>query len=169
MKNHHPAVHEDLATKGRRWRKAMSDAATGPLQIAKEVVALDESWPVYKKEADGKSLTGWLRLTLGRGRGLFFFKSRAYAVELLGPSVARTFHHEVAVWVANNVDKDSRESAVWALLRATQENGRVPLTIKQAQLVVGKLLGRRALPRASCPRCTQLEELLRKNGIRVPS
>jgi hypothetical protein len=167
MKEQHPTTRvEDLASKGRRWRKAMSDAATGPLQIAKEVVELDARWSAFKKEADGKSLTSWLRLTLGKGRGLAFFANRARAVELLGPSVARNLHHDVAVWVVNNVDKEARESAVFALLRATQENGRVPLTIKQSRLVVGKLIGRRAVQKASCPRCAVLEELLRKAGVR---
>lgn len=159
-------VVEDLGAKARRWRKAMSDAATGPLQIAKEVVELDAHWAGHKEEAEGVSLTGWLRLTLGRGRGLAFFKVRATAVELLGPSVARNFHHEVAVWVANNVDASARESAVFALLRATQENGRVPLTPKQAFLVINKLIGKRAVEKASCPQCARLEGLLKKHGIK---
>ena len=159
---------ESLGDRSRRWSAALAASDTGPLIIAADVVQLAGEWDDYKREASGLSCTAWLRKTLGRGRGLAWFETRARAVEKLGESVRRTLHHEVAVWTVNNAPPPTWKAIVEALMFARKKNGGNALTLVQAKPIARQILGINASPRrVSCMRCAKLEERLRENGISV--
>jgi hypothetical protein len=159
-----------------KWRAALTDAATGPLVVAAEVVKLAEDWPAYQEEAGGATATQWLRSTLGKGQGLPWFARRHEAVKKLGEACRRTWHHEAAVWAAENVGDDvSLRRLKDAVHDAYVANGRNPLTEPQVRGVAAKVLGRAKRGRV-CKGCAEararvalLEETLRKAGLAVPS
>jgi|HubBroStandDraft_5_1064220.scaffolds.fasta_scaffold286926_2 hypothetical protein len=154
---------EPLSQMAKRWRRAMNDGATGPLQIAEEVVSLAATWDAQKKEVGGKRFGAWLKHIFGsNGRGLAYFARRARAVEVLGASIKRQLHHEVAVWVLNNAPPEQRENVVFALMKATQEGGGGALSLAQATRVVSEILGRNELHAPACARCAMLEAKIRE-------
>lgn len=157
---------EPLEKRLGRWKQALKHAAVGPLVVASEVVALSEEWESYKQEAEGLSCTAWLRSKLGKGMGLAWFKDRHRAVQVLGESCRRTIHHKMAVWVMNQVPPEKLREVKEELMRGFLENGRNPLTPRQGERRVKKIIGTKATPRV-CGRCLMLEAKLKENGINV--
>lgn len=159
---------EGLQERVSRWRAALAAADTGPLAIAADVVRLADEWKEHEAEAGGVSCTTWLRKTLGKGRSLAWFETRARAVESLGESVRRTLHHEVAVWLVNNAPQPTWKAVVEALMFARKRNGGNALTLAQAKPIARQIIGIAASPRrVSCMRCQRLEKQLKENGIAV--
>jgi hypothetical protein len=158
------------------WRRALTEGATGPLVIAREVVEISERWDDYREEVGGLTVSAFLRRELGRGRDLAFFRRRARAVERLGEDVRRVLHHEVAVWIDQNFEGEESARAAWGLRMATKKDHHgVPFSLAQAKPIVLKLLGRKTekVPR-TCERCALLEEenrilreKLEERGIQV--
>lgn len=158
----------DLETRAKRWRKAMADADTGPLTIAKEVVDVAEHWEQWKAQADGMGATDWLKHTFGEGKTLAFWQRRHDAVEKLGEAVRRTFNHDVAVWVAQNVPAEQHKDVVRAIMKARKDNGDNCLSVMQARRVVSTVLDYKPRQK-TCAQCRerdmrilQLEEELAK-------
>jgi hypothetical protein len=168
-----------LPTLAAKWRSALADAATGPLAVAGEVVRMAEDWESYKVEAEGLTASQWLANTFGQGKGLPWFNRRHEAVQRLGEACRRTWHHEAAVWVAENVRDDvSLRRLKDAAHDAYVENGRNPLTLGQIHTVAAKVLGHKpAFREYQChkPGCgearkriAQLEAAMRAAGVDVP-
>lgn len=153
---------------GARLRKAMSNAATGPLLVAAEVMAISEDWDSYEAEAEGLSCSAWLRKFLGRGHNLAFFEVRARAVEILGEDVRRWMHHDAAKWCANIVPVAHRSTVKAALYAAHKEAGATILSEAQTRPIVMRIIGRGHVRAKTCTRCQILERLLTENGIAVP-
>lgn len=159
--------HENLVQKASRWKRALADAATGPLIIAGEIVELCNNWDAYKEEADGLSASAWLRQVCGAGRGQAWFYSRHRAVERLGEACRRTMHHEVAVWITNHVTDCHLDEVKLMLMRECKANGGNPLTTPQAIRRIRKITGKSEPRRRECDRCQLLEKILADHGIDV--
>ena len=141
-------MDDELKTKLARWKAALSDAATGPLVIAREVRQVAEQWSQYKDEVDGMRCTSWLREMLGNGKGLAFFERRARAVDKLGEACRRYMHHELAVWLAEQTLSADQLTRIKRELHAGfKENGDNPLTLSQGSRVVNDILGKQRKPR----------------------
>jgi hypothetical protein len=151
-----------------RFRKAMSDSATGPLRVAEEVMAIANEWDRYADEADGLSCTAWLSKNIGKGCGLAFFKRRFDSVEALGEDVRRWMHHDAAVWVAQRVPAPQRKMVKEALYDAHCLANRTILTPEQTKLAVRKIIGKGHVRAKTCQRCQQLERMLKEHGVAVP-
>ena len=161
---------ESLSTRARRWRSALTDAATGPLIVASEIVSLADHWEAYKEEAGGLSCASWLQARVThRGQALDYFAKRHAAVKLLGEACRRTMHHEVAVYVANQVTSEYRDAVKLMLMRECKAQGG-PLTMGQATPRIGKIIGRKSRPRSQiqCKRCERLEKALAAAGVALP-
>lgn len=156
---------QDLNDRIGRWRRALADAATGPLIIAEEIVRMAERWEDFKDAADGLDCSAFLRKHLGKGRGLPFFKERATAVARLGEAVRRTVHHEVAVWASRNIPPDLIEPCKLELMRGAKEQNGNPLTLQQAKTRLREILGKRTPRKRECERCKELEEQLKAAGL----
>ncbi len=161
----------DLGTIAAKWKRALSDAASGPLIIAAEVLAVAERWDDYKAEAGGSTCPAFLRDRLGAGRDLAFFMRRADAVARLGEHTRRTWDHEAAVW-ASQVTKDdvTRARVVKAVdaYRVEKNNGN-PLTLAQVRDVAKPILGRSTAKSARhCERCDRMAAALLAAGLPVP-
>jgi hypothetical protein len=161
-------VKENLDAKLGRWRRALADAATGPLLIASEVVSLASHWETVKEEAGGLDCTAFLRHHLGPGRGLAYFAARHDAVKALGEASRRTMHHEVAVWISRTVPEQYMQQVKLALMRGAREQNGNPLTLQQAKPRVYEITGKPARKPKACGRCAELEKLLRNNGVIIP-
>lgn len=164
----HIQTIETLTNKIGRWKRALSDAATGPLVIAPEVVALADNWEAIKEEAGGLSCTAYLRSKLHPGRDLAFFRRRAEAVAKLGEASRRTLHHDVAVWVANQVPDNLLDAVKLELIRGAKEQNGHPLVMSQARARLKQLIGSTARKKRECQRCKELEKLLATHGIETP-
>lgn len=160
-------AQERLAEKVGRWKRALADAAVGPLIIAPEVMALAESWDSVKDEAGGVTCNAFLRAKLHPGRDIAFFRRRADAVAKLGEASRRTVHHEVAVWVISSVPEHLREAAKLELIRGAREQGGHPLVMSQARARLRDMLGASSKKKV-CVRCRELEALLIANGVALP-
>jgi hypothetical protein len=162
---------ENLERVGRRLRDVLGNAATGPLVASSDVMRLADEWEDrWKAEAGGIDCTTWLRKTLGAGRSLGWFERRHRAVASLGEAIRRTIHHDVAVWLVQTFPESDWQRAKLTLMRGCRAQNGNPLTLPQARRIVAKTLGvtlgRGAKP---CARCTELEEILKANGIDVPT
>lgn len=161
------AVKRRLVEVQAKIRAAMDNAATGPLIIAADVMAVAESWELYEEEAKGLSCDGWLKKNIGRGRGLAFFARRYRAVKFIGEDARRWLHHDAAVWIAQKVPADQCEAVKDALYRAYAKD-RTVLSPAQTKAIVMPLIGRNAVRVKTCKRCQMLEKLMLLNGIAVP-
>lgn len=125
--------NEPLSVVAARIQKALSGSACEPLAVSESVVRLAQNWPAYREEAGGLSASGWLTKTFGLGRKLRWFQDRADAVEALGEASRRTWHHEAAVWAAQNVtDEFSRRRLVDSVNKyRIDKNNRNPLSEEQ--------------------------------------
>lgn len=158
-----------LAEVGSKLKSAMGDAAFGPLIVAAEVVELAKHWKAFEAEAGDLSCAGWLQSTLGRGKDLAFFTRRHDAVKRLGEASRRRIHHDVAVYVLNNVTDEHLRKVKEMLFREYTANGKNPLTLMQAQPRIREVIGSRASTRKrTCKRCEQLKAILLQHGIDVP-
>lgn len=161
-----------------RWRKALANAAVGPLLIAPEIVQIANDWEKYKADAGGLTVSSFLRRELGAGHDLAFFKRRANAVDILGKDIQRVAtHHEVAVWIVNNFEIDVAKQAMLRLANETRlkHNGN-PLSLAQARPFLLKSLNLKTERRPrECARCKFLEEengrlkTLLENSVSVSS
>lgn len=117
-----------------------------PLTIATEVIAaVDAYTPEDAVETGYKDPNQYCRSVFGRGSGRAFWNRRACAILRLGPECARYLHHDVAVYVFNNVADMHLEEVKEALHAAFRKNGRVFLTKPQARLVVSRTIRRAEL------------------------
>lgn len=179
---------EGLESIGKRLRKAMGDAAVGPLIAASEIVKLSERWdaeppsqplgaagshaiqtataPSLRQQAGGSTCDRWIRDKVAPG-GLAFFAARNRAVIKLGEFSRRTVHHEVAVWVDRNVADAQLDEVKLALMRGARAQGGNPLTPAQARRTIDKILGRVAAKKAGCARCRRLEKILAEAGVDI--
>jgi hypothetical protein len=145
----------ELTERTSKWRKALSDAATGPLIIASEVCELSDQWSKFSAEAAGLSCTQWLKTTFGKGRGLGWFRRRARAVSVLGEACRRRIHHNVAVWLVDAApDETSLAAAKQKLFVAYKANGDNALTEAQAKRALPEFCGQRA--KKGCENCAAL-------------
>ena len=155
-------VNESLSDRAKRLRKALSDADTGPLVIAAEVVALSTEWPRYEAESGGKSVSHWLKKVLGPGKDLSYFAKRHEAVRILGEASPRTFHHEAALWAANNVVSGLKDAGRRVFLEkcfaAKRSNGHNPVTKAQAKRIAVECGFVQVASRKTCPGCEHLRE-----------
>lgn len=163
-----------LSERAAGWRRAMQDADSGPLVIAKEVIEISENWESYKAEAQGMTINGWLQRTFGKGRTISWWAHRDEAVEALGEVSRRTFNHEVAVWLVGYVPADKLSEAKFAIMNGRKKNGDNCLTIHQARLIIERMLGATKEPRR-CAKCAEkddriaeLESTIRAAGVAVP-
>lgn len=148
---------EKLSDAGRFIRAGMASSDTGPLVVSEKVVFICDHWETYKHEAGDMSFRQWLTRELGnRGRNYSFFKRRLRAVEMLGESVRRTLHHEVAVYVSEQVPEAMRARVKSELEKRCMQNNHCPLTKGQALPIIRKMLGHVARPK-ECQRCKELE------------
>ena len=156
-----------LGIRLQHWKRALADAATGPLVIAADVCDVADHWEGYRADADGVDATTWLKTNTGWN--LAWFRRRNTAVLRLGEAVRRWMHHEVAVWLLPIPDESVRE-VVASLRVATHRNNENPISLAVAKPIVNELLHRvpSTEPRA-CPRCKVLVALLEKHGIPVPA
>lgn len=155
---------DDLAQKVSRWSAAMRSADTGPLVIAQEVVAVVDSWDVYKHEAGDITAQSWLEAKVFRpGLGTRFWRTRARAVEHLGEAVRRTMHHEAAVWVVESVPEDQRSALVF---RVHQESKRIsaPVPRSTVQRLYRAMAGVKPKPK-TCGECARLRAKMLAAGI----
>jgi hypothetical protein len=144
-----------LSDYAKRFRDAMSNADTGPLIIASEVVELSEKWDDYRAEAGNLKFTAWLTREMGsQGRGLGFFKKRHEAVIGLGEHIRRSLNHEVAVYIWNSVPEDKKLNVVDALTQAYARNSKCPLTYGQAAPIINGIVGK-AKQHKVCHDCVQ--------------
>lgn len=151
-------MSESLKELTGRWRSALASGDCGPLVIAADVVRVGAEWDEkYKEEAGGASCTTWLRRELGPGRNLAWFARRHEAVEHLGESIRRTMHHEVAVWIHDNVPKEAWTKVVMAVTIAAKKQRGVPLTPPQARRVVCPIIGKVSGTKRGCSRCSDFE------------
>ena len=60
-----------------KFRQALRNMDTGPLQIAQEVVDLANNWEDYRSDAGDIDCTSWLRAQLRPGVELSWWKRRA--------------------------------------------------------------------------------------------
>lgn len=151
----------------RKWRKALSDSACGPLVVAPEVVAVIDDWDAYKDEVGGVPVAAWLRTVFGsRGVGPRFWRQRANAVDELGEAIRRTLHHEVAIWVMSAVPTEQHTRVKRMLMREAKKQHGVPLSPHQARKRVYEMLGWKPKSKTKeCKQCMKLEALLRQHGI----
>jgi hypothetical protein len=158
---------EPLKARTKRWKKVMLDAATGPLIIAGEVVELANEWENHRDGAGGIDCTTWLRTVFGRGKGLGWFRHRHEAVVQLGEAIRRTIHHDVAIWVMNQVPQNLQKKVVKMLTLECRDNGNNPITYQIAIPLIREQTGKAIKQRKrTCKRCTYLEGLLEKNMIK---
>jgi hypothetical protein len=150
---------ERLTDAARFIKAGMANSDTGPLIIAEKVVSICDTWTDYKEESDGLSFRQWLTRELGnQGRNYGFFKRRLRAIENpnLGESIRRTFHHEVAVYVSEQVPEDMQRAVKDELEKRCIQNNRCPLTPGQAMPIIKSMLGHEP-KRRECKRCKELE------------
>lgn len=173
-----PPARETLADKAARLRKPFQDAASGPLIVAGDVMAIVENWSEYKEEAGGIEASSWVRQTFGRQVNIRWFQRRREAVRRIGEHARRTWHHDAAVWAAEHLDEGALRSLDGNVLRSTKSNGGVPLVKSAVQRLAGITQPRAKSLQAknecaSCQsleaRCVELESVLRANGIEVPT
>lgn len=156
----------DITTKIRRYIGA---GANGPLVAAGDVIALADRWDDYKQEADGLTFTQWIVGVCGAGKDLGWWERRQRAVERIegtrrDGSARRKLHHEVAVYVAENVADEHLEEVRRMLYTSVKNNGGVPLTPAQAKRRIAKIVGSKPSAR-QCSRCRRLEAILKAHGI----
>lgn len=168
-------VPVSLADKTKEWKRILGDAARGPLVVATDVVSIANHWDEYAAEAGGLSITGWLKKTLGAGRNLAWFERRAKAVRVLGEAARRNLHHEVAVWVSENVPPAHYDKAKRVLFHAARAQNGNPLTLGQARPLLQKELGRSFSSRGyqsklgdALARIARIEKWADANGLTLP-
>lgn len=168
-------VPVSLADKTKEWKRILGDAARGPLVVATDVVSIANHWDEYAAEAGGLSFNGWLKKTLGPGRGLAWFECRARAVRNLGEASRRYLHHEVAVWVSGNVSPADYDKAKRVLFHAARAQNGNPLTLAQARPLLQKELGRSFSTRGyqsklgdALARIARIEKWADANGLTLP-
>jgi len=150
-----------LTDVAKQIKSAMEHADTGPLVIAADVVKLSENWKDYKEDAGKMTCSQWLTRELGnRKRNIKYFTARHRAVEALGEESRRMLHHEVAVYIINNVHKDQWDEVKETLYKKCVRNNHCPLSPGQARPIIHQIIGH--VPGRGCPRCAMLEaEILR--------
>lgn len=158
-----------LGDVGARIKKALENAAFGPLIAAGDVRAISEDWDRYEHEADGLSCNAWLVKYLGPSFTLQFFERRQRAVEILGEDIRRFLHHEAAVWVSQAVPEAQIAEVKTALeKRYRNPSFRTAIVLSQAQKIVREIIGRSNVRTKTCSRCQLLERALAENGITIP-
>lgn len=146
---------EDIVSKIKNWQKVLRDSATGPLMIAQEVVAGEESWDM--KANKGVSYSSALERALGKGRDLSFFRRRAYAVNRLGGMRnARMFHHQAAVWFHSKVPREKTEMALKICADQFNRNHSCPLAQNTLFRILGQVCG--IPPKTRIHHCVSCEE-----------
>ncbi len=142
-------------------RTMLQDAALGPLRAAAHVLRIQTDWHLYQDEAGGVSFSAYIRDQFGKGCGPLYWHRRAEAWERFGPSTA--FHHCTAVRLLS-VPDDMLLVVLAELRRGTRENGNVPMPPGAARLLIVKLLGKVAAPRAAlpCVQCVKLTEEIKR-------
>lgn len=152
----------------KKFKSAMQQTHTGPLIIAEEVVNLANDWGDHQKEADGLSVSQWLTRELGNKQtGLAYFKRRHDAVLILGEDIRRTIHHEVAVYVMNNVPDVLRGRVKELLIKGFVNNNHNPLTPQQAKPVIYEVIGKPLAASKECLRCLELEAEIERLKIEI--
>jgi hypothetical protein len=150
-----------LTDVAKQIKSAMEHSDTGPLVIAADVVKLAEKWKDYKEDAGKLSCAQWLTRELGnKKRGLAYFRARHRAVEALGEESRRMLHHEMAVYIVNNVPKEQWDEVKETLYKKCVRNNHCPLSPGQARPLIYKIVGH--VPGRGCSRCAMLEAELRR-------
>jgi hypothetical protein len=148
---------------GRRLRATMNASDSGPLLISGEVVQLSLNWENYRRQAEGRSCSRWLRDEISPGRGLYWFQARNTAARAIGSSAHR-LHHEAAVWLVSSVPEGYRIaviSRVNALFRG--KNNGACITKGQVTRIAAEV--QKKVPQARvCARCKRLAEQIRQMG-----
>ncbi len=157
---------KDLVETTSRWKAMMQNADTGPLNIAKEVVAVIDGWEEYQESQGDLSAQAWLETKVFRpGLGVGFWRIRAQAVVSLGEAVRRNLHHEAAVWVYRSVPDDQRAELLPLAYRESKRiHSAVPLAVMQR--LYREMAGTKP-PRKSraCKECERLRGLLEAAGV----
>lgn len=141
---------------------ALRDASLGPLLIAEAVVRRAEDWD--PREADGVSFSAALERSLGDGKGMRFFQTRAAAVRVLAPLKAvKLFDHCAAVWLVTKSAKapDGKlPDAVKLCATAYNHNHQCPLTVAQVRRATRDVFGYRVRARVAeaCASCLTKEQ-----------
>lgn len=171
MTQQSPTQHEGrLSALGRKIKSAMDDAARGPLIVARDVVAIVESWDQFKSEAGGLSASQWVESVTRPGRDAAWFKRRATAVARIGEHARRTWDHEALVWAVDAFVDDVSLRRLDKQVRAESDAlGGVVLGKNSVQRIARELgLMRPRESKKVCARCSDLEKLLEANGIAAP-
>lgn len=156
----------ELKSKAKNIQRVLASSDTGPLLVARDVVALAAGWARYEAEAQ-MSAKQWIKQNLGRE--LRFFVVREKAVDKIGEHARRCLHHDVAVWVSQNVPDDKLTEVMRALMAAKRNNGGNCVQLRAAVNICNSVMGVRVFPRApGCSRCRMLEALLWKHGVTIP-
>ncbi len=145
-----------------RTRAAMAASDSGPLIVARDVMAIADNWERYKEEAGGLDCSRFLTSTFGAGRGLAYFANRVEAVAFIGESARRTLHHQVAIYILNNVSKEFVAEVLSALTRERKKNGGNALSPAQAKPVIEAITGTKQRAYRTCSKCVKLEAELAK-------
>jgi hypothetical protein len=152
---------DDIA---RKIKSTLGTGSNGPLIVAIDVEALENTWQEYKEESGGFTLSQWLVGICGAGKTIAWWRRRADAVRRIGEESRRQLNHEVAVYVLDNVTDEHLVDVRKMLYLGTKQNGGIPYTLGQATRRIAEITGRN--PRVkTCSNCRRLEALLVRFGI----
>jgi len=140
-----------------KCKTALKEGATAPLLLAEEIVKVAEEWDARWKQDMDMSCNAWLRVNLGPGKSLSYWRVRADAVAKLGESIRRTLDHDVAAYVVRSVPEPNWSEIVEKLQKKRLAQSGNVATIGQAERIVFEVLGRRGKPRRKCPQCALLQ------------
>lgn len=152
-----PTTREPLKDVAARASKMMADSARGPLIVARDIMAVANSWADYQADADGASCDAWLKATFGRGHGLAFFDRRNRAVEVLGEDVRRWLHHDAAVWLLQKLPVTSIVAVKKRLYNEHVAQKRVVLSLAQTRTIALEMIGRQHVRAKRCATCAKLQ------------
>lgn len=167
-----------IATRGldlrvKLWVEAMKQAAIGPLLIATEVVDVVDNYHLFVEQTGEENPNAWLTCIFRPGLGPAFWRRRAHAVTVLDvrgdKSVARTLHHEAAVWLVNNASEASYPAILNAAFVFAGQQGGAPVSRGQLMRIVEEVTGKPASGARPCKECERLRALLDKNGVDAES
>lgn len=151
----------------KQWRSSLNDSASGPLLVAENVVDIAKKWEEYKKDANGKECSSFLKTYLGKD--LSFFIRRQRAIEVLGKTCKEMLHHEAAVWLSTRTAQQNEIENVMRLLQkqygANNSNVLSESTVKR---IAVDAIGEHILGERMCSRCEMLENMLLEHGISIP-
>jgi hypothetical protein len=146
-----------------KLKRATTEGKSGPLRYCKEVMRLAEQWDEHKDEAGDISCSAWLRKVSGQNYA--WWAVRAEAVAKIGEWARRQLDHDVAKFVARNIEAKHLEQVYFMLRSEFKENNGIPISLNAARHKINKLLKRRTEPH-ECQSCKELRELLKKHGIK---